>query len=199
MTVPYIYSVTQARVSLSRLVSGVATGDHGPIILGQFAHPRAVLSSWELFDQMRDLLSTLEVHTAVPALAARVQHPSGQTTATAAALTPAGDDQVPVTFWPDVVADLRQAGEQLPAQVVHALEAIAGGELAGQPLLDPRLPGQWAWELALDDTGTAPARGHHLVWRQTDTGREIVAVLPINDVTARAWQNAPDHDTDQPA
>ena len=191
--VPYIYPLSEVRQKLGDLVRDMAAGEHGPVIIGPNANPRAVIVSWALFDHVRDLLSELEVLHAVPQLRERLAHPSGTATAPLGALAPTSASTTPVRFWPDVVADLRTATS---AELVLALERIVTGELAGQGLADERLPGRWSWFLVtLPAAGTALAGAHYVVWRELDDETELVAVLPAGEPVARTWQPAPDpHD-----
>ncbi len=43
---------------------------------------------------------------------------------------------------------------------------------------------------------TSTPGAHLLIWRDHDNRTELVAVLPTGDVVARAWQPAPEPDTD---
>jgi len=187
VSVPYIYSVTETRLALSRLVTDLADGIHGPVILGPHGRPKATLLAWDLFDEMRDELSALDVLRAVPALVERLTHPSGASTTTVGVLTGA-TSSAEVRFWPDVVADLRDV---VTLDVTEAIEAIATGELAGEPLEDGRLAGQWVWLLVTRATGTAPATGHYIIWRVADGQVELIAVLRASGGVTRAWQPAP--------
>jgi len=187
VSVPYIYSVTETRLALSHLVTDLAAGTHGPVILGPHGRPKATLIAWDLFDEMRDELSALDVLRAVPALVERMAHPSGVGTATVGALT--GSASTPtIRFWPDVVTDLRTAQT---SDVSQAIEAIATGELAGEPLLDARLVGRWSWHLVTHAISTAPATVHHLIWRHVDDRIELVAAIQASDAVSWAWQAGP--------
>lgn len=188
MSVPYIYSVTDTRLALSRLVTDLADGSHGPVILGPHGRPKATLLAWDLFDEMRDELSALDILRAVPALVERLAHPSGVGTATVGKLT-GSTSPTTIRFWPDVVADLRSA---LTPDLTQAIDAIATGELAGEPLEDARLTGEWAWLLVTQTRTAVPHAAHYLTWRRTNHRIELVAVLPASKVVVRSWQSAPD-------
>ncbi|MGV8965969.1 MAG: hypothetical protein ACOH2F_06785 [Cellulomonas sp.] len=191
MSVPYIYSVTETRIALSHLVTDLADGTHGPVILGPHGRPKATLLAWDLFDEMRDALSTFDVLRAVPTLVERLTHPSGVGTATVGALT-GSTSPAKIRFWPDVVPDLRAT---LTREVAETIDAIATGDLAGEPLEDARLAGEWAWLLVTRATGTDPVMGTYLIWRVDNAELELVAVLPSSEGVTRAWQPAPDPET----
>ena len=192
MSVPYIYSVTETRLGFAPLVEGLTAGTHGPIILGAHARPKVTLVSWALFDQMRDELSVLDVLRAVPTLAERTTHPSGAGYAAVGALTGSPSTET-IRFWPDVVGDLR--GGAAPG-VDDTINAILAGVLDGEPLVDNRLTGQWAWFLVTHTTGTNVAIAHYVIWRHVGSELELVAVLPASDTVARAWQPSPDPEAD---
>lgn len=189
MTVPYIYPLTEARAQLSTLVKAMVAGDSGPALMGQYGRPQAVLVAWDLFDHMRDLLSELEVLRALPTLQARITHPSGVTTAPLSTLDPTTTAQEPISFWPDVVADLRAVSSP---DVVAALEGIAEGTLVGQTLPDAAADERWTWHLV---TNAEPG-AHLLIWRDVGDRTELAAVLPAGEVVARAWQAAPEPEVD---
>ena len=180
MSVPHIYSVTETRLALSHLVTGLADGTHG--------RPKATLLAWDLFDQMRDALSALYVLRAVPALVERLARLSGVATATVGKLT-GSTSPAEIRFWSDVVADLRSA---LTLDIVEAIDAIATSDLAGEHFEDARLAGQWAWLLVSHTISIAPANVDHLIWRRIDHRIELVAALQASDAVARAWQPGPD-------
>lgn len=186
MTVPYIYPLTEARTHLSHLVKTMVAGDSGPALMGQYGRPQAVLVAWDLFDHMRDLLAELEILRALPTLQARITHPSGVTTAPLSALSPTTTSQAPISFWPDVVADLRTVSSP---DVTAALEGIAEGTFVGQSLPGAPADGPWTWHLVTSTPGA-----HLLIWREHDNRTELVAVLPAGDVVGRAWQPAPEPD-----
>jgi hypothetical protein len=188
-SVPYIYSVTETRLGFAPLVDGLAAGTHGPVILGPRARPVVTLLAFSLFDEMRDELSILDVLRAVPELAQRVTHPSGTAVTTVGVLTGSTSTET-VTFWPDVVGDLRAGGAT--AGVADTLDAILTGDLDGEDLVDERLTGEWAWFLVTNATGTKLATGHYVIWRRVADELELVGVLPTSAMVARAWQPSPD-------
>ncbi|MCL3863033.1 hypothetical protein [Actinotalea sp. K2] len=195
MSVPYIYPLNEVRAQIGVLVKNMAAGVHGPVIIGPFGTPKATLVSWELFDHIRDLLSELEVLQAVPHLRDRLAHPAGATTAALSTISTTSSSPQPVRFWPDVVADLRSSASP---HLDEALQGATAGQLQGQPLTDERLEGRWSWFLVTSPvTGTAPAPAHYVIWRHHDHTLEIVAVRPAGDVIARAWQPAPDPETEE--
>jgi len=187
VTVPYIYPLSEARTQLSHLVKAMVGGDSGPALMGQYGRPQAVLVAWDLFDHMRDLLSELEVVRALPALQARITHPSGVSCAPLSTLSPTTSSQEPICFGPDVVGDLRALSSP---DIDVALEGIAEGALVGQALTAARPDGHWSWLLV---TSAHPA-AHYIVWRRVDGQSEPVAVLPAGDPVTRAWQPAPEPD-----
>ena len=194
-SVPYIYSVTETRLAFAPLVNGLTDGTHGPVILGPRARPVATLLAFALFDEMRDELSILDVLRAVPTLAERVTHPSGTAAATVGVLTGSTSTET-ISFWPDVVGDLRSGGAT--PGVADTLDTILTGDLDGEELLDERLTGEWAWFLVTNTTGTKLATGHYVIWRRAGGALELVGVLPTSGVVARAWQPAPDPQATDP-
>jgi hypothetical protein len=189
VTVPYIYPLGEARARLSHLVKGMLASDSGPALMGQYGRPQAVLVAWDLFDQMRDLLSEFEVVRDLTALRARTTHPSGVARAPLSALSRTSSSHDVIRFWPDVVGDLRAFSSP---DIDSALVGIAAGTLAGQPLADTATGDRWSWLLV---TSEHPA-AHYLIWRRYgDDQTELVAVLPAGEPVTRAWQHAPEPET----
>ncbi|MGC5168692.1 type II toxin-antitoxin system prevent-host-death family antitoxin [Luteimicrobium sp. DT211] len=187
MQIPYIYPLTEAKARLGHLVSGVAASEHGPVLLGRRGVPDAALVAWADFDELRDELGALEAGTHVDVAAERVQHPSGPTTAPLSDLAPSIGAGDVVTFWPDLVTDLREHPSEVLADV---LVEIASGGLHGTPFARGTLGPQWRWFLVTENTD-GPT-GWHVIWRTTDDDVELVAALPISPLLHRTWRAGPE-------
>ncbi|WP_402378013.1 hypothetical protein [Isoptericola rhizosphaerae] len=193
MSIPYVYSLLETRVRIGALLESMVAGDTGPLILGSRGAPTGTLLTFDLFDEMRDQLAAFEAARHVDRVAARLTHPSGPSTAPLGSLLDGVDDDAPVTFWPDLVSDLRTTAT---AGLHDALRAAAGGRLEGTALTS-RGESDWRWFLATTTPTGRPAEGWHLIWRATADGVEVVAALPMSDLLARAWQEGPEPKTEE--
>lgn len=184
MSIPYVYSITETRDRLGTFLDEMNAGNAGPLILGQRGAPNGALLSFELFDELRDQLAAYEALALAPAMLERTTHPAGTTTSPLHVLADGAPD-TEVTYWPDVVADLR-AG--ISPDLVDAIAAAAAGDLDGTALSE-RDALRWFLVVAGDDTATVT--GWHLIWRHGDVV-ELVAAHPISALLARAWQASPE-------
>lgn len=184
MSIPYVYSITETRDRLGTFLDEMNAGTAGPLILGQRGAPNGVLLAFELFDEMRDQLAEYEAQTLAPAMLERTTHPAGTTTSPLRVLTPGGPD-VEVTYWPDLVADLRNGSSP---DLMDAIAAVAAGDVEGTAL--GPTPLRWFLVVAGDDTATVT--GWHLIWHLAGEAVELVAAYPISPLLARAWQASPE-------
>ena len=187
MSIPYVHSLTETRFHIGSLLNGMVAGTTGPLIFGSHGTPVGTVLPFALFDELRDRLAELEAGQHAPVVEERVQHPAGTTTRSLDVLL-AGAGAGEVTFWPDLVADVKHTSAT-PA-LVDALRTVAGGHLAGASV--PGLDEAWRWFLVVDQEPARPAQGWHLIWRQHADAVELVAVLPISTLLARSWQAGPD-------
>lgn len=182
MSIPYVYSITETRDRLGTFLDEMNAGTAGPLILGQRGAPNGALLAFELFDELRDQLAEYEALALVPAMLERTRHPAGTTTSPLHVLAD-GDPDTEVTYWPDVVADLR-AGTS--TDLADAIAAAAVGDIDGTDL------GTLRWFLVIDGDDAATVTGWHLIWRHVGETVEFIAAHPVSPLLARAWQASPE-------
>ena len=187
MSIPYVYSITETRDRLGTFLDEMNAGTAGPLILGQRGAPNGALLAFELFDELRDQLAAYEARALTPAMIERTAHPAGTTTSPLHVLVDGGP-HVEVTYWPDVVADLR-AG--ISSDLVDAITAAAAGAGAAPARGEPAA---LRWGRGGAGADESSVTGWHLIWRHSDAV-EIVAAHPISALLARAWQASPEPGT----
>jgi len=185
MSIPYVYSITETRDRLGTFLDEMNAGTAGPLILGQRGAPNGALLAFELFDELRDQLAEYEALALVPSMLERTTHPAGTTTSPLHMLATGGPD-TEVTYWPDVVADLR-AG--ISPDLVDAIAAATAGDIDGTAL---RERDALRCFLVVAGDATAAVTGWHLIWRHAGDVVELVAAHPISPLLARAWQASPE-------
>jgi len=176
--IPPVASLLDVRNHIGSILDAMDSGA-GPAILGRRGAPDAVLVTFDLFDRLRDELGEREARDHLALAHDRTTHPAGPATTTLGVLTGTSCDQ-PVTWWPELVTDLRG---QITDDLADVLVQVVDGRLVGTPL------GPWRWFLALATPCDAPAHGWHVIWRPAPL--ELAAAVPVSDLLAQAWTTGP--------
>ena len=180
MAIPNIRTMSDARYNLATIVTGITTQGWGPQLVGRRGRPDAVITSFALFDQLRDLAVEWQVLRALPMVLDRIRQPAGASVATLDFViqrpqTPAAQTQI--RYYPELWSDLRQVPPRLDVDnLLAALLALHGGGLDGYPLPVARHEDAAGLRYTLVPAEDEQHRPFVLIWHRTgDTPVPVLA------------------------